>query len=85
MKVTIKQLQALFKYLGALYPMIMAFVRQAEEAGGSGSEKLAAVRAAIERVWNGSVALAQVWDGYVKPAIEAAVVIFNIRGIFKKS
>ena len=83
-KLTVKNVQAVLQYIGMLYPIIIGFVRQAEEVGGTGSEKLTAVRAAIEKYWNNAIALAAVWDDFVKPAVESAVVIFNIRNFFKK-
>lgn len=83
MKLKLSDLAKLLRYIYAIYPLIVSFVKEAENAGGMGAEKMAAVRAALEKVWNYTLALGDVWDS-VKPYIDGIVALYHARGIFKK-
>lgn len=83
-KISVSQLKALVRYIAAIWPLVMQFIEMAEAAGGTGAAKLAAVRAALERVWDSSIAFADAWDNKLKPAVEAIVALWNMLGKFKK-
>lgn len=83
-KISAAQLKAVVKYIAVLWPIVKELVKTAEEAGGAGSTKLAAVRAGMEKIWDNAVAFATVWDDKLKPAVESLVALWSVLGVFKK-
>lgn len=74
-----------------LFPMVIAIVKQVEEAfpeGGQGAVKLAMVRSALETAFRSyteaQVTFDKLWPT-LKIMIDGAVAIYNATGKFKKS